>query len=100
MDRSDRKGQLQIVKGSRTTRPGRPANPLGPGSRLRLYHCACEPPVKVRVATDFFQARCLKCNEDFKPQVTNGRPGRWQHNPSLALVPYQPPAEPNTTEGL
>src|SRR6266700_1956243 len=31
------------------------------GSRLRLYQCACEPPLKVRVASDVFQARCLVC---------------------------------------
>ena len=31
------------------------------GSRLRLYQCACEPPIKVRVASDVFQARCLVC---------------------------------------
>jgi hypothetical protein len=31
------------------------------GSRLRLYECACEPPIKVRVASDDYQARCLRC---------------------------------------
>jgi hypothetical protein len=35
------------------------------GSRLRLYECACETPVKVRVASDQFQARCLICDELF-----------------------------------
>jgi hypothetical protein len=28
------------------------------GSRLRLYECNCNPPVKVRVASNHFQARC------------------------------------------
>ncbi|HJT55778.1 MAG TPA: SprT-like domain-containing protein [Ktedonobacteraceae bacterium] len=36
------------------------------GSRLRLYQCGCEPPVKVRVASDRFQARCLVCDGLFK----------------------------------
>ena len=31
------------------------------GSRLRLYECRCNPPVKVRVASDRFQARCVVC---------------------------------------
>lgn len=35
------------------------------GSRLRLYECACSPPVKVRVASDQFEAQCLKCDEPF-----------------------------------
>lgn len=35
------------------------------GSRLRLYQCGCEPPVKVRVASDTFQAVCLVCEEKF-----------------------------------
>lgn len=37
----------------------------GSGSRLRLYHCACSPPVKVRVASDDFQATCRRCGADF-----------------------------------
>ncbi|HJT57819.1 MAG TPA: SprT-like domain-containing protein [Ktedonobacteraceae bacterium] len=36
------------------------------GSRLRLYQCGCEPPVKVRVASDHFQARCLVCDSLFE----------------------------------
>lgn len=39
------------------------------GSRLRLYECACDPPVKVRVASDTFAARCLICEEDFTQVV-------------------------------
>jgi hypothetical protein len=35
------------------------------GSRLRLYQCECEPPVKVRVARDGFQAVCLVCEREF-----------------------------------
>ena len=35
------------------------------GSRLRLYQCSCEKPVKVRVASDTFQAQCLVCDEEF-----------------------------------
>lgn len=35
------------------------------GSRLRLYECACSPPIKVRVASDQFEAQCLKCDEPF-----------------------------------
>ena len=35
------------------------------GSRLRLYQCGCEPAVKVRVASDSFQARCLVCDALF-----------------------------------
>ncbi len=35
------------------------------GSRLRLYECSCEPVVKVRVASDRFQARCEVCEELF-----------------------------------
>jgi hypothetical protein len=35
------------------------------GSRLRLYQCECEPPVKVRVASDGFQAVCLVCERAF-----------------------------------
>jgi hypothetical protein len=35
------------------------------GSRLRLYQCVCQPPVKVRVASDTFQAVCLVCEAEF-----------------------------------
>lgn len=35
------------------------------GSRLRLYQCCCDPPVKVRVASDTFQAVCLTCDSEF-----------------------------------
>lgn len=35
------------------------------GSRLRLYECQCETPIKVRVASDEFQAVCLYCDSRF-----------------------------------
>jgi hypothetical protein len=35
------------------------------GSRLRLYQCQCDKPVKVRVASDTFAAQCLVCEEAF-----------------------------------
>jgi hypothetical protein len=38
----------------------------GSGSRLRLWECACTPkPVKVRVASDDFQATCHRCGTAF-----------------------------------
>ncbi len=49
------------------------------GSRLRLYECSCEKPIKVRVASDEFSATCKKCEQDFVKQVVdefdNTRPG-------------------------
>ena len=36
-----------------------------PGSRLRLYECSCDPPVKVRVASNDFDATCNRCDEAF-----------------------------------
>lgn len=41
----------------------------GSGSRLRLYQCSCEPPVKARVASDCFDATCNQCNHNFALQV-------------------------------
>lgn len=35
-----------------------------PGSRLRLWECGC--PVKVRVASDEFEATCKVCGKDFE----------------------------------
>lgn len=35
------------------------------GSRLRLYQCGCDPPVKVRVASDTFAAVCQLCESAF-----------------------------------
>ena len=38
---------------------------VGSGSRLRLWECQCEPPVKVRIGRDVFNAQCLDCNNPF-----------------------------------
>lgn len=38
----------------------------GSGSRLRLFVCACAPPVKARVGHDEFNAVCGVCNTAFK----------------------------------
>jgi hypothetical protein len=38
----------------------------GSGSRLRLYMCQCVPVVRVRVASDHFNALCLACKSSFK----------------------------------
>lgn len=37
----------------------------GSGSRLRLYACQCEPVVRVRVASNKFDATCNCCNSKF-----------------------------------
>lgn len=37
----------------------------GSGSRLRLWECGCEPPVKVRIGRDVFNAQCLDCDSPF-----------------------------------
>lgn len=37
----------------------------GSGSRMRLWECECDKPVKVRVASDDFQATCDRCGESF-----------------------------------
>ncbi len=38
----------------------------GSGSRLRLWECQCDKPVKVRIASDDFQAHCDKCEQPFE----------------------------------
>jgi hypothetical protein len=38
---------------------------IGSGSRLRLWHCQCPRPVKVRVASDAFDATCNVCRAAF-----------------------------------
>jgi hypothetical protein len=43
-----------------------PSSSVRPGSRLRLYECGC--PVKVRVASDEFDATCNDCGESFERQ--------------------------------
>lgn len=37
----------------------------GSGSRMRLYHCGCNPVVKVRTANDELDATCNLCNQKF-----------------------------------
>ena len=37
----------------------------GSGSRLRLWECSCEPPVKLRVARDELDITCNCCNTNF-----------------------------------
>jgi hypothetical protein len=37
-------------------------------TRLRLYQCECDPPVKVRVARDDFDATCNICESPFELQ--------------------------------
>jgi hypothetical protein len=37
----------------------------GSGSRLRLFECECEPPIKVRLARDEFNATCNCCHHGF-----------------------------------
>lgn len=39
---------------------------VGSGSRLRLFQCECERPVKVRIASDVFDALHNPCNSVFK----------------------------------
>lgn len=41
---------------------------VGSGSRLRLFQCGCERPVKVRIAADDFDAVHNPCGEPFKRQ--------------------------------
>src|SRR6266487_2472352 len=36
------------------------------GSRLRLFECGCEPPVKVRAARDDLRVMCLECEQEFQ----------------------------------
>lgn len=38
----------------------------GSGSRLRLWECECDRPIKVRIASDDFQAHCDRCSSPFK----------------------------------
>lgn len=41
---------------------------VGSGSRLRLFQCGCDHPVKVRIAADDFDAIHRPCGESFKRQ--------------------------------
>ena len=58
------KGACPMGQGTR----GGTSRGKGSGSRLRLYHCECLPPVKVRVASDDFQATCNRCAGAFTRQ--------------------------------
>ena len=40
----------------------------GSGGRMKLYHCGCEPVVKVRHAGERFSASCNHCGCDFEKQ--------------------------------
>lgn len=42
----------------------------GSGSRLKLWTCGCEPPMKVRVARADFDATCNCCDSPFLCQAT------------------------------
>lgn len=41
------------------------------GSRLRLWICNCDKPIKVRVASDSFEATCNLCNEEFRREESH-----------------------------
>lgn len=64
---------LASIYGAATIRPcpmgigtrGGTSRGIGSGSRLRLYHCECPKPVKVRVASDNFSATCNHCKQSF-----------------------------------
>jgi len=47
------------------------------GSRLRLYQCNCDPVVRVRVASDQFQATCNRCGHGFVQLVKEKEVPRW-----------------------
>ena len=55
------------------------------GSRLRLYECNCQPPIKVRVASDALRARCLLCGSPFRLAFPgNGSVVNGQKSPKAA----------------
>jgi len=45
----------------------------GSGSRLRLWECKCDPPIKVRIASDAFRAHCDDCNQPFAQEESKPR---------------------------
>jgi hypothetical protein len=51
---------LRPCPAGRGVRGGRSRGP-GSGSRLRLFECECQPPIKVRVARDAWDATCHAC---------------------------------------
>lgn len=71
-------GHPGFVRGMTGIMPGRPkpcsaghgtkggtSRGKGSGSRLRLWECECPKPVKVRIASDDFQATCGRCDRPF-----------------------------------
>jgi hypothetical protein len=57
-------GSVRPCRAGQGTRGGT-SRGKGSGSRLRLWECECERPVKVRVASDDFQAHCDVCGQAF-----------------------------------
>lgn len=58
---------MPVIKGCQAgigTRGGK-SRGVGSGSRLRLFQCACERPVKVRIASDAFDATHNPCSSKF-----------------------------------
>jgi hypothetical protein len=49
---------------------------VGSKSRLLLYHCACETPVKIRHSGQHLQAQCLVCNSPFVLQEASLPPSQ------------------------
>jgi hypothetical protein len=65
------------LKAPEITEPARAAVGSPGNSKLKLWVCQCTPkPVRVRVAIEDFQARCLKCGQLFarasRPKVPEG----------------------------
>jgi hypothetical protein len=50
------------------------------GTRMRLYECACDPPVKVRCARDDLRAECQECGELFELKAPK-TPTRFEKKP-------------------
>jgi hypothetical protein len=58
-------GTVRPCRAGTGTRGGK-SRGAGSGSRLRLWECGCERPVKVRVASDDFRATCDVCSKPFE----------------------------------
>lgn len=57
-------GTVRPCKAGQGSRGGT-SRGTGSGSRLRLWECECDKPVKVRVASDDFRATCDVCEQAF-----------------------------------
>ena len=61
--------RLNVLAGALGPYPHEPLTPRDSArtqtTRLRLWECECAPPVKVRVASDTFEAKCLRCGAEF-----------------------------------